>query len=168
MIHKKTSSKYIIIKNSSIHSKGIYAKTDIPKNIKVIEYVGKKVSNKLSDKVADRDLDRSKKNKKLGEVYLFELNKEFDIDGNYPYNTARYLNHSCNPNCKYKYDNGKIWIISIRIIKKGEELTFDYDFDLEDYEHYPCLCGSKNCVGFIIGKKYRNKLQQLIQKRNTK
>ena len=168
MINKKTSSQYIIIKKSPIHSNGIYAKKDIPKNTKIIEYVGKKIASSESDKAIKRDYNNYKRNKDLGEVYLFELNKDYDIDGNYSYNTARFINHSCNPNCKYKYEKGKIWIVSIRKIKKGEELSFDYDFDLEDYENYPCKCGSKNCIGFIVGKKYRKRLQQLIKNRCSK
>ncbi len=86
------------------------------------------------------------------------MNKKFDIDGNVSWNPARLINHSCDPNCETEGDDDHIWIEAMRDIKKGEELSYDYCFDVDDYEEHPCKCGSKNCCGFIVDEKKRGKL----------
>src|SRR5262249_44665443 len=69
-------------------------------------------------------------------------------------NLARFLNHSCSPNCEAQFDEEHIWFIAARDIKTGEELTFNYGFDLENYRHYPCRCGSSVCVGFMVAEEF--------------
>ncbi len=92
--------------------------------------------------------------KTTGSVYIFELNSRYDIDGSPLFNKARYINHSCNPNCEVDIIRGKIWIKSIKKIFKGEELSYDYgyEFDRDDFKDHICNCGSKNCIGYIISK----------------
>jgi len=148
-------NEYIIVKKSSVHNKGVFAKKNIKKGTKIIEYVGKKITKKESDILADKVLDDSIKNPEKGAVYIFTLNAKWDIDGNVSWNPAKYINHSCNPNCETtNYDEEHIWIEAIRDIKKGEELNYNYGYELEDYKKHPCKCGSKNCVGFILDEKY--------------
>jgi len=161
---KKTTSQWIIVRTSKIHNKGVFAKKDIPKKTKIIEYVGDKVTKEESDRIWEKHLDRAEKNKKNGVVYIFELNKKCDIDGNVPYNTARYINHSCDPNCETDILKGKIWIISIRNIKKGEELTYNYGYDFDEWKDHRCKCGSKNCVGYILDEKHWPKLKKALKK----
>jgi len=74
------------------------------------------------------------------------------MDGDYYYNTARLINHSCNPNCEVVVIGSKVWIESIKNIKEGEELSYDYGFNFseEDYKEFPCHCRSKNCCGYIV------------------
>ena len=161
---KKKSSKYkknslYIVKTSKIHGKGVYAKKDIPKGIKVIEYVGNIVSR---DRIAEEQYSKSEKTG-AGSVYIFELNKKQDVDGNVSWNPARYINHSCDPNCRYKRIDNHIWIVSFRDIKKGEELSYDYGYDLEEYKNHPCKCNSKNCLGYIIGRRYWKKFKRLSE-----
>ena len=95
------------------------------------------------------------------EIYLFNLNKRYDLDGDFKFNTARLINHSCNPNCEVLEDKGRqLWIFAMRDIKKNEELTYDYGFSFDkDYKQYVCKCGSKNCVGYIVreGSRWRIK-----------
>jgi uncharacterized protein len=166
---KPTTSEWIVVKESGIHGKGIYATKDIPKGTQVLEYVGNKVTKKESDEIADRDMDAHAKNgKEKGAVYIFELNKKYDIDGNVPWNTARLINHSCDPNCETGGDEDHIWIESIRDIKKGEELSYDYCYDFEDYEDHPCLCGSGKCPGFIVAEKHRTKLRKKLKRKKVK
>lgn len=162
---RKTTSKYIVVKSSGIHNKGIFAKTDIPKGTKIIEYVGEKITKKESEKRGDMVIEESKNDKTKGSVYIFELNKKYDIDGYPLYNTARWINHSCDPNCETENINGHIWIIAIKDIKKGEELSYDYGYCLECYEDHPCKCGSKSCVGYIVSEEHRIKLKRLLAKK---
>ncbi|MFH1053148.1 MAG: SET domain-containing protein-lysine N-methyltransferase [Candidatus Woesearchaeota archaeon] len=162
---KPIKSELITVSKSNIHNNGVYAKTDIPKDTRIIEYVGKKLTQAESDKVWDEHWEKAKKDENTGNVYLFELNKKYDIDGNVPWNTARLINHSCDPNCIIDIIKGKIWIISNREIKKGEEITYDYGFDLEDFKDHPCRCGSKRCVGYIVSDKHWPKLNAMLRKK---
>ncbi|MFH1316343.1 MAG: SET domain-containing protein-lysine N-methyltransferase [Candidatus Woesearchaeota archaeon] len=160
-----TKSKWITVSKSRIHNNGVYARTDIPKDTRIIEYVGNKLTQAESDKVWDEHWEKAKKDENTGNVYLFELNKKIDIDGNVPWNTARLINHSCEPNCKVDISKGKIWIVSNREIKKGEEISYDYGFDLEDFKDHPCRCGSKRCVGYIVSDEHWPKLKAMLRKK---
>ena len=157
------------VNKSRVHGTGIFATKDIKKDTKIIQYIGEKITKKEGDK---RSADRIKKylNKKNeGSVYVFELNKKYDIDGSPTYNKARYINHSCNPNCEVEIIKNEIWIISIKNIRKGQELNYDYGypFDVDDFSDHLCKCKSKNCIGYIISqddwinyKKYIKKLNK--------
>ncbi|MFA5259080.1 MAG: SET domain-containing protein-lysine N-methyltransferase [Candidatus Pacearchaeota archaeon] len=160
----KVNTKYILIKNSKIHGKGVYAKKNIKKGTRVIEYVGEIITKEEGDKRSEEQFKKSIKNKSEGSVYVYDLTKKYDLDGNFKYNPARLINHSCEPNCKYKLEGLKIWIISIKPIKLGEELSYDYGYDLEDYKHHKCRCGSKKCIGYIIGKNFRKDFEKLRRK----
>jgi len=159
-MQNKNSQLLYTVGSSEVHGNGIFASEDIPKGTKIIEYVGKIVSRKEGDKIAEEQYEESKRTGS-GAVYIFELNRKLDIDGDVPWNTAKFINHSCESNCKYKIIDNRIWIISVRDIKKGEELNYDYGYDLEGYEDHPCRCNSKNCLGYIIGKRYRKKFERL-------
>jgi hypothetical protein len=161
---KKNSLLYIV-RNSKVHGKGVFARKDIPKGTKIIEYVGNIVSSKEGLRIYEEQLKKSKETG-VGAVYIFQLNRKQDIDGDVPWNPAKYINHSCNPNCKYKIINNHIWIFSIRDIKKGEELNYDYDYDLDNYQDHLCKCNSKDCLGFIIGKRYRKKFKRLMENKS--
>ena len=140
------------VKKSKVHGKGIYASQNIKKGEKIIEYIGEKISRKEGDRRSEIRIKKYLDSKKMGSVYIFQLNNRQDIDGSPLYNKARYINHSCNPNCEVEIEKGRIWISSIRGIKKGEELSYDYgySFDKNDYKDHPCKCGSKYCIGYII------------------
>ncbi len=153
-----TSSPYILVKKSSVHNRGIFAKT--------IQYVGEKITKKESDARGERQLSSHLQTKETGAVYIFELNKRYDIDGNVSWNTAKYINHSCNPNCETEIINNQIWIVAMRNIKQEEELHYDYGYALDDYEEHPCKCGAKNCVGYIVGKEHWPKLRRELSKKN--
>ena len=162
----KVNTEFIIVRNSKIHNKGVFATKDIKKGTKVIEYVGEKITKKESELRAEKQLKKSKNHTTDGGVYIFELNKKYDIDGKVPWNPAQYINHSCDPNCETESNNKKIWIVAMKNIKKGEELTYNYGYDLDCYEEHPCCCGSKNCVGFIVAEEHRPKLKKKLAKKN--
>ena len=130
-------------RSSSIHGTGGYARQDIASGARVIEYVGEKITKAESLRRCEED-----------NQYIFTLDDEFDLDGNVPWNPARFLNHSCAPNCEAEVDGGRIWILALRDIKAGEELTFNYGYDLEDYREHPCRCGAPECVGYIVAEEF--------------
>ncbi len=162
---KSITSPYIEVRRSGIHNRGVFAKENISKGIRVVEYVGEKITKEESDKRIDKSLEDAEKNSKNGETYIFELDDKYDIDGNVPYNSARLINHSCEPNCETDIIDGKIWIIALRNIKKGEEITYDYAFDLDGFEDYPCKCGSKNCVGYIVSDDHWDELSKAVKEK---
>ena len=155
------------VKKSKIHGAGIFATEDISKGVRVIEYIGEKVTRAEGDKRSERRIKKYLNSKTTGSVYIFELNSRYDIDGSGKKNKARYINHSCSPNCEVNITKGKIWISSIKKIRKNEELSYDYgyEFDKEDYKDHICKCGSKNCIGFIISSDDRAKYKRFIKKK---
>jgi uncharacterized protein len=146
-----TLKKLFIKKPSAIHSTGIFAKSDIAKGTRIIEYVGEKITNTEAGRRVDASQDKNRHDRSHGAVYIFELNQRYAIDGNVPYNLARHINHSCDPNAKTDVIRGKIWIIAVRDIQKGEEITYNYAYDFsDDYKDHPCRCGTARCVGYIL------------------
>ena len=162
-----------VVKKSRVHGSGVFAKKEIQKNTNIIEYIGEKIKKKEGDRRSAQRIKKYLNLKTDGSVYIFELNKQYDIDGSPKYNKARYINHSCDPNCEVEISKGRIWIKSIKKIKKGEELSYDYgyEFDKDDYTDHICKCGSKKCIGYIISQdawlKYKNHLIKKIKKLST-
>ena len=115
-------------KKSKIHGTGIIANCNIKKGVKIIQYIGEKVTKKEGDIRSAARIKKYLNKKNEGSVYIFELNKRYDIDGCFTYNKARYINHSCSPNCEVDIIKNEIWISSIKKIKKGEELSYDYGY----------------------------------------
>ncbi len=144
-------SEYCEVCGSEIHGRGVYATTFIPRETKIIEYVGELISKEESE---TRGVSQHAKSIETGDaaVYIFTLSRNYDIDGNVPWNTARLINHSCAPNCEAWVVGRKIFIHSLCDINAGEELTFDYGFDVDCYEDHPCLCGKEGCIGYIVGR----------------
>ena len=153
-------------KKSPLHGSGLFAICNIKKGEQVIEYIGDKVTKREGDKRADKQIKKAEKNKKNGMVYVFELNKKYDIDGGVARNYARFINHSCDPNCEVEIINNHIWILSIKTIKKGSELTYNYGYTFDtDYEDHICMCGSKKCVGYILSDDDWPKLKKDLKKK---
>jgi SET domain-containing protein len=162
---RRVDMSKIVVRQSKVHGTGVFAACDIKKGEKVIEYVGDIVTKAESDKIADEQLEKSEGHSKEGGVYIFELNKKYDINGNVSWNPARFINHSCDPNCETEGDDWHIWIEAMRDIKKGEELSYDYCYDIDNWEEHPCKCGAKNCVGYIVNEKLRGKLKEKVKKK---
>jgi len=158
---KRGESKYCEVRGSLIHGRGVYATTFIPKETRIIEYVGELINKKESDK---RALSQHAKSLQNGDaaVYIFTLSKNYDIDGNVPWNTARLINHSCHPNCEAWIVGRRIFIYSLQDIHPGDELTFDYGFDVDCYEDHPCRCGKDGCVGYIVGRAQWEDLKERL------
>tara|TARA_B100000745_G_C20081495_1_gene369435 strand:+ start:55 stop:528 length:474 start_codon:yes stop_codon:yes gene_type:complete len=147
------------VKNSNIDKKGLCASKDIKPGVKIIVYAGKLITKKETEQNLKFD------NKK--DIYLFNINEKYDLDGDFSWNTARLINHSCNPNCEVEGEGLKLWISSLRKIKKGEELTYDYGFGYDaDYKQFPCKCQSMNCVGYIVREGSRWRINKKFKKNN--
>ena len=148
------------IKKSNIDKRGLCAASNIKKGTKIIEYKGKIISVKKAEMDPKFDNDKA--------IYLFNLNKKYDLDGDFKYNTARLINHSCDPNCEVDGAGLKLWIYAIKDIKKNEELTYDYGFSFDkDYKDFPCRCGAKKCVGFIVNSQSRWRIKKLRKRKSV-
>jgi SET domain-containing protein len=139
---------------SRIHGKGLFAARALGVGDRVVEYLGERIGKRES---ARRQNGRCR-------VCIFELNRRFDLDGAAPRNPARWLNHSCAPNCEAVAERGKIWIRTLRAIAVGEELTFDYGYRLAVFPGHRCHCGAPACPGFIVGRQERWRVRRLLNR----
>ncbi len=137
------TTETVIFHESPIHGTGGFARRDIAAGERVIEYVGEIITKEESLRRCERNNE-----------YIFALDDERDLDGNVDWNPARFLNHSCAPNCEAQWNAGGIWLVAICAIGAGEELTFNYGYDLADYREHPCHCGSASCVGFMMAEEF--------------
>ena len=155
------------VKTSEIHGHGLYATSDIEEDTQIIQYVGEKITKEESKK---RALEWENEARETGEglVYIFELDGKYDIDGRLGDNPARYMNHSCDGNCEAINSDGEIWIVAIQDIKQGAELVYDYGYDMEHSLDHPCLCGSRNCIGYIVREDQRAKVKKLLKSRKKR
>ena len=139
------------IGKSRIAGKGLFAGQDIKKGTTILRYLGTKISKAQTA----RELAK-------GNAYICYFNERYDLDGNTLQNTARYINHSCEPNCAIETTSRAIWIVALRDIAAGEELTYRYDYayDPEGYRDFPCYCGAPQCVGYIVDAQYWELIRQ--------
>ena len=121
-------------RRSRIHGWGVFATGPIPKNRRVIDYAGEKISNQES-------LKREQRYIRKGHIWCFKLTNRSVIDASVGGNLARYINHSCRPNCYVHIVDGVIWIRASRRIRRGEELTYNYNTDGEGQIRCRCRRG---------------------------
>lgn len=156
----KKKQKKIEARVSSIHGNGVFAAEDIAKGERVIRYKGElRTHDEVDEEYGDLEEN--------GHTFLFTLNDDYVIDGNRRANIARWINHSCDPNCeavveeddKGRSHRDKVFIEAIRDIAAGEELTYNYGIVLDE-RHTPrlkklwgCRCGAPNCTGTMLQPK---------------
>ncbi|MEO7325917.1 MAG: SET domain-containing protein-lysine N-methyltransferase [Dokdonella sp.] len=152
--------KRIAARRSPIHGNGVFALTDIPKGIELIEYRGKRLTHAQADRLYANTSDS-------GHTFLFTLNDRYVIDANSEGSIARWINHSCAPNCRALLEdsadgnprNDRVLIESLRPLQAGEELTYDYGIVLEERltprlkAIWECRCGSPKCSGTLLKPK---------------
>lgn len=162
------SEPYYIVRNSKIHGKGVFAKRDIRKGTKILEYTGKIVSREEADEIGTTTVDGHT------HTMLFTIDDERVIDGNVG-GDAKYINHSCDPNAEaIQYDDDRIWIEAKRAIPKGQEIVYDYHLEVPGKitekvkKEYACYCGSANCRGTQIAKSILDKLKKKEEKKKAK
>lgn len=146
---------------SGVHGYGLFARDFIPQGEQIIEYVGERVTKA---EVERRELKRLARLAAGGDgcVYVFELNRRHDIDGNVRWNEARRINHSCRPNCEPQSGRGRIWIVARRDIAPGEELNYDYGFDFAEWRQHPCGCRAPECTGYIVAQGLRWRVRRIL------
>lgn len=154
------------VRGSAIHGRGVYATRSISRNSRIIEYVGERIDKAESERRGQAQHRRAIKSGDAA-VYIFTISKKYDLDGNVPWNIARLINHSCEPNCQAWIEGRRIFIHAIRDIAEGEELTFDYGFDVDCYEEHPCLCGKAACVGHIVSRDQWTELAKRLRKKGS-
>jgi uncharacterized protein len=148
-------NEWMELRQSEIHGLGAFALTDIPKRTQIIEYTGEKIGNAEADRRYD---DAAMKRH---HTFLFILNSRTCVDAAFDGNEARFLNHSCDPNCEAVITRGHIWLEAIRAIPAGTELVYDYqyeddpDYTEQDLRFYACKCGAPSCRGTIVKTRKR-------------
>jgi uncharacterized protein len=134
------------VEDSKVHGKGVFASKDIKKGKKIIEYIGTRISWEEANK-RYVELDGH------SHTMFFGVDDDNVIDGDDKGNEAKYINHSCKPNCKAVNDDGRIFIYAKKDIKMGKELFYDYKLEFDGkitksvLKKYACFCGNKNCRG---------------------
>ena len=123
----------LIIRSSAIHAAGCYTTAPISKGVKVVEYTGPRISKK--------EADRQFQNSTI--TYLFGVGDGSTVINGH--GMAMYINHSCDPNCETEELEGHVWVMSLREIAPGEELTYDYNLYDGDEDDARCHCGARNC-----------------------
>ena len=107
-------------RKSVVHGWGVFVLERIPKNKRIVDYAGERITNKASGRRGAAYLKR-------GHIWCFKLNRSWVIDAAFDGNVARFINHACKPNCYSHIVDGIIWIRAARTIREGEELTYDYN-----------------------------------------
>lgn len=131
------------VRGSTIQGHGAFASRPIKNGETVAEYCGIRLPKA-----------QSQVRQEAGNSFIFIIDDETDIDGDVPWNPARFLNHSCEPNCEAVWDEARIFILARQDIAVGEELTFNYGYDVEEYMDYPCRCGARGCVGYMVAEEH--------------
>jgi SET domain-containing protein len=165
---KKTateSNPWFEVRRSGVHGYGGFAIRWIPKGTRIIEYKGQRITHDQADERYDDDeMDDH-------HTFLFTVDEKIVIDATYQGNEARFINHSCDPNCESVIENGRVYIEAIRDIPPGTELGYDYSLERDEpYQKewerlYACRCGSPSCRGTMLEARPDQKNQKGRNKR---
>jgi len=148
---RKPKGPVIIVRGSEIHGKGVFAARAISKGERIIEYKGTLISEAEADELYGDD--------ETNHTFLFLLDNDMVIDAYRGGNSARWINHSCNPNCEPMEEGNRLYIHAIRNIKRGEELAYEYNLVIEDRytpaikRLYACRCGTRKCHGTFLAAR---------------
>jgi SET domain-containing protein len=147
----------LMIRSSSLHGAGVYTSAAIAKGTRILEYSGPRISAKQADLLyLDGDV-----------TYLFGMDGgKTIIDG---FGMAAFVNHSCDPNCESDQIDRRIWIIALRDIAPGEELTYDYNiYDSEPGDPASCYCGAPNCRGTMLCEEEVKRHKRVLRQRKSR
>ena len=141
------------VRASLMQGLGAFATRPIPGGVRLIEYAGERLT------AAEAEARYPDVTGERHHTFLFAIDDDVVIDAAFDGNEARFINHSCDPNCDAVIDDGRIWIETIREVEANEELAYDYAYVLEERhtpaakKRFPCHCGAANCRGTILAKK---------------
>jgi hypothetical protein len=156
----------IEVRHSPVHGYGVFAARRIPKGAAVIEYLGERVSHALVD---ERYEDKATDD---GHTFLFTVDERTVIDAGVNGNEARFINHSCDPNCESSIVRRRVFIEAIRTIEPGEELSYDYSIGRDEDDEpnvdeiFACRCGASGCRGSMLEPREEPHKEPRAQARN--
>ena len=140
------------VRSSGIHGRGAYATRPIATGTRIVEYLGERITHRQADaRYEDKGQDD-------GHTFLFVVSSRVVIDAGVGGNDARFINHSCDPNCDTVIENERVFIEAVRDIEPGAELGYEYGLtwestdDPEELENYQCRCGAANCRGTMLAE----------------
>ncbi|HWT71000.1 MAG TPA: SET domain-containing protein-lysine N-methyltransferase [Oxalicibacterium sp.] len=157
-----------VVRNSPIHGRGVFAARNIPADTFLIEYEGERISDKEANRRSGADPDNPY------HTFFFSLESGKLIDGGDNGNEARWINHSCEPNCEAREEKGRVYIYTARDIKRGEEFNYDYGLVIEERQTkalkkaYECRCGAENCRHTMLAPKTRSASKKKDKKDDKK
>lgn len=137
---------------SPIAGRGVFATRKIRKGSRIVEYVGERITPEEADRRYDDD------EMEVHHTFLFIVDDDTIVDAAVRGNAARFINHSCDPNCEAYVEDGRIWVDAIRDIPAGTELLYDYAYERAGrfkrsyWDTYACRCGARKCRGIILKK----------------
>jgi SET domain-containing protein len=164
----RTDSPPYVVRRSKIHGNGVYASRAIPKGARIVEYLGERITH------AEADSRYEEKGQDDGHTFLFVVNGRVVIDAGVEGNDARYINHSCAPNCETVIEGGRVYIEARRDIDEGEELGYEYGLtwestdDPDELANYACRCGAKECRGTMLDPEPLDRKRRQKAKRRTR
>lgn len=154
-----------IVKQSTVHGRGVFARRKIPAGTRILEYQGQRIHAEEADRRHPANPDDP------FHTFFFALSSGKVIDGNDQGNDARWINHSCEPNCESEEGSGgkRVYIKALRDIARGEELNYDYGLVMDgkitkkDRRDYGCRCGSALCRGTMLAVPDKSKKEKKIK-----
>jgi SET domain-containing protein len=151
------AAPYFVVRHSPIHGNGVFAARKIPAETCIIEYEGERIS---AEEAAERG---SSNPENPFHTFFFSLEDGRLIDGGSHGNESRWINHSCEPNCEAREEDGRVFIYALRDIRRGEELNYDYGLVVEERhtpklkQAYGCRCGAASCRGTMLAPKRKKR-----------
>lgn len=146
-----------LVRNSPVHGRGVFATRKVPADTFLIEYEGARISEKEASRRHGTDPENPY------HTFFFSLESGKLIDGGDNGNDARWINHACEPNCEAREEKGRVYIYTLRDIKRGEEFNYDYGLILEERQTkalkkaYECRCGAKSCRHTMLAPKSKKR-----------
>ncbi|MFZ2652321.1 MAG: SET domain-containing protein-lysine N-methyltransferase [Burkholderiaceae bacterium] len=154
--HSPTRGRRIQVRRSGVHGKGVYAVAPLARSEIVIEYLGEVISWREALRRHPHDPNDP------NHTFYFHIDDRRVIDAGRGGNSARWINHACTPNCEADEVNGRVFIKTLRAIRPGEELFYDYGLVLEGRQtptlkkQFECHCGTRRCRGTMLAPRRRS------------